>query len=144
MDYKRAKSSILSDSRVRKEFEKPDLNWEIAKSVIKARLDKGMSQAQLARRIGTKQPSIARIESGNHTPSIGILQKIAHALGTELIPPTFKSLIREAKFVHENSSNAFVYFPTTFRGSGTVIASCLDFLFSNTSGEEAKMNIMEA
>ena len=44
----------------------------------------GLSQAELARRIGTKAPGIARIESGRFAPRFGVLHKIAAALGVRL------------------------------------------------------------
>ena len=43
-----------------------------------------MEQKQLAEKIGTKQSSIARLESGNYNLSFQFLQKIANALGKQL------------------------------------------------------------
>jgi ribosome-binding protein aMBF1 (putative translation factor) len=51
--------------------------------VIEARMRAGLSQAALAKRIGTKQPAIARIEGGQ-LPSTATLQRIAKATGTRL------------------------------------------------------------
>jgi ribosome-binding protein aMBF1 (putative translation factor) len=44
----------------------------------------GLSQAQLAKRVGTKAPGIARLESGRFAPRIGVLRKVASALGARL------------------------------------------------------------
>ena len=44
----------------------------------------GLSQAALAKRIGTKPPGIARLESGRFAPRIGVLHKVATALGVRL------------------------------------------------------------
>lgn len=44
----------------------------------------GLSQAALAKRIGTKPPGIARLESGRFAPRLGVLRKIASALGVRL------------------------------------------------------------
>jgi transcriptional regulator with XRE-family HTH domain len=44
----------------------------------------GLSQAELARRIGTKAPGIARMESGRFAPRMSILRKVASALGVRL------------------------------------------------------------
>ena len=52
--------------------------------VARLRLIRGLTQAELAARIGTQQPSIARIESGRITPSIALLRKIGEALGARL------------------------------------------------------------
>lgn len=56
------------------------------------RMLQGLTQAQLAVMVGTRQPSIARIENGSSTPSLSFLTKIAKALGAKielkLIPDT--------------------------------------------------------
>ena len=89
MDATTAKQLILSDSAVKKEYENPDLAFDIAKIVIKARASRGISQKELAELVGTKQPSIARLESGNTVPSFSFLNRIAQALGTSLQAPKF-------------------------------------------------------
>jgi transcriptional regulator with XRE-family HTH domain len=54
-------------------------------AVRAARLRAGMSQVELARRSGTSQPSIARLEGGLVSPTVITLDRIARALGTELV-----------------------------------------------------------
>jgi transcriptional regulator with XRE-family HTH domain len=53
---------------------------------------RGLTQAQLAEMVGTRQPSIARLENDSSTPSLSFLSKIAEALGAKiefkLIPDT--------------------------------------------------------
>jgi len=61
-----------------------DLAFQIGLQVEVARAKKGMTQKELAERVGTKQPSIARVESGAALPSIGFLEKIARALDAPL------------------------------------------------------------
>jgi ribosome-binding protein aMBF1 (putative translation factor) len=56
----------------------------LARQVRALREKLNLSQAELAERVGTKQPSIARLESGRVVPRIDLLQKIAHALGLRL------------------------------------------------------------
>ena len=53
---------------------------------LKARTAAGVTQAEVAERIGTTQSAVARLESGGgkHSPSIATLQKYAHALGCRL------------------------------------------------------------
>ena len=53
---------------------------------LKARSSAGITQAEVAERIGTTQSAIARLESGSgkHSPSLATLQKYAHALGCRL------------------------------------------------------------
>jgi ribosome-binding protein aMBF1 (putative translation factor) len=57
---------------------------ELAAKVKSAREDKGLSQAELAELVGTKQPNIARLEAGRGIPRLDLLAKIARALGTHL------------------------------------------------------------
>jgi transcriptional regulator with XRE-family HTH domain len=66
-----------------------DLAFDISCLVHDARIEKGWTQAQLARKLKTKQPSIARLEKGKRYPSLHFLNKVVRALGMELII-TFK------------------------------------------------------
>jgi ribosome-binding protein aMBF1 (putative translation factor) len=56
----------------------------IAHKLKELRQAAGLSQAQLAKRIGTKAPGVARMESGRFAPRIGALHKVASALGVRL------------------------------------------------------------
>lgn len=79
------KQQLLKDKKIREEFEKFDLAFEISKKLIEARIIKNLTQKELANLIGTKQSSIARAESGSSLPSISFLEKIAKALDTKLV-----------------------------------------------------------
>ena len=60
--------------------------------VARLRMLRGLTQAQLAEMVGTRQPSIARLENGSSTPSLSFLTRIADALDAKiefkLIPVT--------------------------------------------------------
>lgn len=60
--------------------------------VARLRMLRGLTQAQLAEMIGTRQPSIARLENGSSAPSLSFLNRIAEALNAKiefrLIPHT--------------------------------------------------------
>jgi ribosome-binding protein aMBF1 (putative translation factor) len=58
---------------------------EIAWLLIKFRMDKGLSQQQLANLVGTSNSQISRIESGRHRTNLDTLTRIAHALGLRLV-----------------------------------------------------------
>jgi ribosome-binding protein aMBF1 (putative translation factor) len=58
---------------------------EIARLVIKHRASLGLSQQELARRVGTSHSAISRIESGRHKTSVRTLQRVAEALGLRLV-----------------------------------------------------------
>lgn len=52
--------------------------------VARLRILRGLTQAQLAEMVGTRQPSIARLENGSSVPSLSFLQKIATALHAKI------------------------------------------------------------
>ena len=104
MDYEKFKNEFLKDEKLRKEFEKYDLAFEVAKILIAARVAKKMTQAQLAKKMKTKQSGIARAESGDRLPSLSFLKKLADVYGTDLIPPKFKCM-EDAESVENLSVN---------------------------------------
>jgi HTH-type transcriptional regulator/antitoxin HipB len=59
-------------------------NLQLARQVRALRERRKLTQAQLAERIGTEQPSIARLESGTRVPDLATLARIARALGARL------------------------------------------------------------
>jgi len=58
---------------------------EIAWLLIKYRMDKGLSQQELADLVGTSNSQISRIESGRHRTNLDTLLRIAHALDRRLV-----------------------------------------------------------
>lgn len=58
--------------------------------IRKARLNKGLTQKELAKRVGSKQPSISRVENGKLLPTLTFLTKVADALETKLQLPTLE------------------------------------------------------
>lgn len=54
-------------------------------SLSKLRLSAGLSQAELADRLGTQQPAIARLEKGEVDPQLSTITKLAEALGTDVV-----------------------------------------------------------
>lgn len=52
--------------------------------IARLRIQRGLTQAQLAEMVGTRQPSIARLEKGNSIPSLSFLKRIADALDARI------------------------------------------------------------
>ena len=77
------KKDLLKDPGVRAEYEKLQPQYEIARQMIGVRLKKKMSQWELAKKAGTGQAVISRLEGMNAKPSISLLQRVARALGTK-------------------------------------------------------------
>lgn len=78
------KKVLLKNPDVKREFNALRPQYELAARVIELRLQKGLSQAQLAKKIGTGQSAIARLESGDYNPSMVFLEKVAKATGVQL------------------------------------------------------------
>lgn len=76
---------LLKDPEFVKAVQEVEPEYQVAKSLIEARLKKGLSQSELAAIIGTKQPVISRLESGTHPPTISLLTRLAAALDSRLI-----------------------------------------------------------
>ena len=74
----------LKDPTFKKHYDYYGRQLEIAYQILQLRKKRKISQAQLAKKIGTKQSNIARMESGNQNFSVDILEKIAAALGSDL------------------------------------------------------------
>jgi DNA-binding XRE family transcriptional regulator len=84
---------------VRKLMQRPEVQAEVARiereegelldGLLKARMEAGLTQAELARRMGTQAPAIARLEkalaTGKHSPSVATLRKYVQACGKQLI-----------------------------------------------------------
>jgi len=78
------KKELLADPDVRREYDRLGPEYALISSMIRKRIEKKMTQEALAKKIGTKQSAISRIESGNGNPSLAFMQKIASALGSRL------------------------------------------------------------
>ena len=89
LHYKLAKpffDKMLSDPEIRMHYEQEKAKTQIAHTVKAARIRAGLTQAQLAKKIGTTQSVIARLESGTdrRTPSLELLARIASACDAEM------------------------------------------------------------
>lgn len=76
------KAELLADPDVRREYDALALEHEIARMIIRARVAAGLTQRQLADRMGTAQSFIVKLESGRALPSTATLAKVAKATGT--------------------------------------------------------------
>ena len=82
-------AKLLKRPGVRKEVERIERDEGFLLDILlKARHDAGLTQAQVAERMGTQTPAIARLEralaTGKHSPSIATLRKYAEACGKAL------------------------------------------------------------
>ena len=100
------KTRALARPGVRREYDRLDDEFAFLDEILKARAAAGLTQAELAARIGTTQSAVARLEapSGKHSPSIATLRRYASALGYKVQvrlvkepEPTFRSTGRGQK-----------------------------------------------
>jgi len=83
--WKTFKKELLKNEKFTKEYRKLEPQYAVISQMINLRTKKGITQKELAEKIGTKQSAIARLESGNFNPTFDFLQKTAKALGTKLV-----------------------------------------------------------
>lgn len=74
----------LKDRKFRKAWEESEPEYLLARELIKKRIEKKMSQRDLAKRVRTSQAVISRIETMNANPSLSLLKRIAKVLDTRL------------------------------------------------------------
>jgi transcriptional regulator with XRE-family HTH domain len=67
------------------EFTAQEAEFSLARTMIAARVSAGLTQAQLADRLGTNVAAIARLESGQRVPGMRFLNRLAAATGTRVV-----------------------------------------------------------
>ncbi|MDP3724164.1 MAG: helix-turn-helix transcriptional regulator [bacterium] len=84
MNWKTHKQQLLKNPEFRKALKETELEFQIARVIIEARIDKGFTQKELATKLHTKQSVISRVENAKTTPSLSFLKRIADALHLSL------------------------------------------------------------
>lgn len=74
----------LKDPEFKKVWEESEVEYQLSRKLIETRLKRKISQRDLAKRAITTQAVISRIEAMNSNPSIGLLKRLAQALGVKL------------------------------------------------------------
>ena len=74
----------MKDKSYKKAYNELEFEFSLIRAIIDARLKKGITQKEIAKRMGTKQSSIARFESGKYNPTLAFVQKLASAVGTKI------------------------------------------------------------
>ena len=75
---------LMKNPKFRKEWEDSEVEFQLGCKLIDARLKRNLSQRQLAKKVGTSQSQIARIEGMDANPSLHLLKRIATALNSKL------------------------------------------------------------
>ncbi|WP_337183240.1 helix-turn-helix transcriptional regulator [Shinella sp.] len=78
------KKKLMDNPEFRQEYEKADAEFGLIETLVHARTKAKLSQAEIAKRIGTTQSAIARLEGGGVSPSLSTLRRYAEATGAKL------------------------------------------------------------
>ncbi len=83
LSYESFRKQALSDPATKAEFDRLSPVWDLRRKLIKLRIEKGFTQDQIARIMGTQKSNISRLESGGKVsfPTLATLSKYAGALG---------------------------------------------------------------
>ena len=78
------KKRFMEDPEFREEYARVDDEYALVEALIRARTAAKLTQAEVARRLGTTPSAIARLEGGRVSPSFSTLRRYAEATGTRL------------------------------------------------------------
>ena len=78
------KARFMEDPEFREEYARVDEEYALIEALVRARTAAKLTQAELARRLGTTQSAVARLEGGRVSPSFATLRRYAEATGTRL------------------------------------------------------------
>lgn len=84
IDFADLKKEMLADPAVAAEYERLGPVYELAGTMVEARHAAGLTQGEIAARIGTTQSAIARLENAHHLPSLDMVSRYAAAVGRKL------------------------------------------------------------
>lgn len=84
MDFQSYLNKQLKDPNVKKQYHAEGKQLEIAYQILQLRKKQGISQTELAKKIGTTQSNVARLEAGQQNFTTETLQKIATAFRRDL------------------------------------------------------------
>ena len=78
------KERLMQDPEFQEEYERIDEEYSLIESLVRARTEANLTQGQLAKRLGTTQSAVARMEGGRVSPSIATIRRYARATGKRL------------------------------------------------------------
>jgi DNA-binding XRE family transcriptional regulator len=88
LTHKKMVNAMLKDPAVNTQYDAQAADFALLDELLGARKRAGLTQAEVAQKMGTKTPAVARLEAGGgskrHSPSIATLRKYAAAVGCRL------------------------------------------------------------
>lgn len=83
-DLQELANELMQDAAFRREYEALQTERDITMSLIRARKEAGLTQAELSEKTGISQADISRLENGTRNPSLALLNRIAEAVNSTL------------------------------------------------------------
>jgi transcriptional regulator with XRE-family HTH domain len=112
----------LADPQFRAEWDRTAPARAVALRLIAYRVEHGLSQTKLGRHLGLPQPAIARLESGEHTPTLETLVRLAEALEIEFLVD-IKPSGRRTSWVSRRAEQATVVERVTTSGGSELLVA---------------------
>ena len=81
--HEQVHARLMEDPEYARRWQETELADAVATVLIAYRAEHGLTQTALARQLGIGQPAVARLEAGEHAPSIPTLARLARVLGVE-------------------------------------------------------------
>lgn len=84
MKYSEIKEKYLADPDTRKAYEELEPEYQLICAIIESRMEKNISQQELAEVTGIDRADISKIENGNANPSLRTIKRVAEGLGKKV------------------------------------------------------------
>ena len=83
-NYEEFEAELLKNPQIRKEYEALKPKYDMIRGIIERRSQMHISQTQLAKMVGTRQPAISRLEKGDYNTTLSTFFKVANALNLDI------------------------------------------------------------
>ena len=84
VDWDDFRKELEAQPGFKEALKETELEFQVARAVIEARIKKGMTQEDLAKAMNTKQSVISRVENAKTVPSLSFLKRLAQVFGASL------------------------------------------------------------
>jgi len=99
-NYEEFEAELLKNPQIRKEYEALKPKYDMIRGIIERRNQMHISQTQLAKMVGTKQPAISRLEKGDYNTTLSTFFKVANALNLDISLKAQRGTTRISNKVH--------------------------------------------
>lgn len=84
LDWDVFEKELLAKPGFKEALKETELEYQIARAIVEARIKKGITQEDLAKAMKTKQSVISRVENARTIPSLSFLKRLAQVLNASL------------------------------------------------------------